>query len=410
MAKVAVIGLTPFYMYGEKYNKNDLVNFKRNLYSTNHGACFISKSLIEIFNADYIDFNEIKSEEFNEKNYEVCILALASMLGPNRDLYKLCEFLEKINCDSFFVSGGIDSGYQYDQNTCLHPSVIKVLEICSSNNKWIGVRGFISSLLVAKYGFKNVATIGCPTMFSKDITFINNSKKVDINKMVFPFFPTTFIKTFRCLDDVKLIGQDCIDHEVFRSKTERKKVFLDKSNFSFYRNFYEYNNFDNLVKKNLVVFDKYSEWYRFISNQEAILSARLHANICGLVNGKKSLLIKYDNRCRELIDYFKIPSIDVNEIKSKINLEDKFNNFDFHTYNNNLLIVRERWHNFLIKNNLHRYLKNTNIEKNSNFNFASFENEANIYATISKNLPTVLKQTKIEKLKKFIKRILRSNN
>ena len=66
----------------------------------------------------------------------------------------------------------------------------------------------------------------------------------------------------------------------------------------------------------------------------------------------KILIIKYDNRCRELIDYFKIPSINVNEIKSKINLEDKFNNFDFHTYNNNLLIVRERWHNFLIKNNL----------------------------------------------------------
>ena len=100
--KAMVIGLRPEYLYPGK-----LSEWKKNntYYAANMGASLISNAIVRQFSADYVDdFSDVSGLK---NKYDVCILALATHIHPNRDVSMYADFVEQLDIKTIVISAGI---------------------------------------------------------------------------------------------------------------------------------------------------------------------------------------------------------------------------------------------------------------------------------------------------------------
>jgi len=144
-----VIGIRPDYSYAgstEAWYRNNTY------YSANMGACFISRTLLRQFNADYVDdFSDLRSLR---DTYDVCLLALSTHIHRRRDVSFYVDLLEQLDMPTFAVSLGIED-YRAESHMdefVLDSSVKRLLDIVSSRSRWIGVRGPHSAAALIRNG------------------------------------------------------------------------------------------------------------------------------------------------------------------------------------------------------------------------------------------------------------------
>lgn len=377
-SKILVVGLTPEY-YSSSVSMA-VSDYQASMRSTNMGACFITRSLVSIFNADYLDIASDYNISDIRNNYDVCIVALASHLGPSRNVSQLVKFLKSADLRTVFLSGGLDAGQ--DGSDEVHQSVKELLDLCSVDNQWIGVRGSASALYLHRQGVENVVPIGCPTMYSKyfgEISPLQTDSKEDI---AIPFHWTIAAHLMSELDEHTLVGQDVMDEE----------LFLEYKNFRISRNISErfgipqkevQSKLKYAVSKNGFFPESYEAWYDKIGSQKALLSGRLHAAICGLTQGVPTVLSYWDLRTREIVDYFKLPSVSGEEVR-KLGSLSALKRADFESFNQRQKVCWGRWSEFLSQNNidLNGNIENTPFSSVSNFN-ASFKNDNDLLKTAS---------------------------
>lgn len=339
-----VIGLTPEYIY------NAPSDYAQKLYSTNHGAAFITRSIMKIFNGDYIDINE--SHDFNElKNkYSSCIIATASQLGPERDLSKLVNFIEKLDIKTFFLSGGVDAGGKYCINYKLHPSIIRLLDLCTVDETWIGVRGDLSAYYLHKHGYKTAVPIGCPTIYSNGLLEHNYSLDTKITSLGVPFHWALVSAFIGKNTQYDFIGQDEFDEELFKGNISGSVVSKICKVFKMQKK----EVFDGIMHSigpNSIFPESYSDWYSIIGEKDRILSGRLHANICGLTQGIPSVLVPWDMRTYELVDYLSLPHVSWETLRSSTT-KDIFEVADFDNFKTRIKKCYENWVSFNKSNGL----------------------------------------------------------
>ena len=373
--KVLVVGLTPNY-YSTAVRRA-VSDYQASMRSTNMGASFITNSIVSIFDADYLDISSDFDMSKIRNHYDVCIISLASHLGPSRDVSQLVEFIKNVDLRTVFLSGGLDAG-QNGSDT-IHHSIKELLNLCSTDNQWIGVRGAASALYLHRQGVKNVVPIGCPTMFSKYSGEIVPSGIESNSDIAIPFHWSIAGSLLKELDEHILIGQDVMDEELFvegeglrisqnisarfgvPQKEVQKKLESAISSVGFFPNSYE-------------------AWYEKIGSQKALLSGRLHAAICGLTQGVPTTLTHWDLRTHELVDYFKLPSISGEQIRD-LGALSAFKKADFDSFNQRQKFCWGRWSEFLAQNNI---AVNNDCEKNATLSFkTALEHDNEILQTAS---------------------------
>jgi len=344
--KVLVVGLTPEY-YSSSV-RTAVSDYQASMRSTNMGASFITRSIISIFGADYLDI----ASEFDvtkiRNNYDVCIVSLASHFGPNRNVSQLVKFLKSVDLRTVFLSGGLDAGQDGSNN--VHGSVRELLELCSVDNNWIGVRGAASALYLHRQGIENVVPIGCPTMYSNFAGEIQPSGIESPRDIAVPFHWSIAVNLLDELCDHRLIGQDVMDEELF---LENKSARLSRNiseHLGISKNEAQ-SKLEYAVSSGGFFPESYQAWYQEIGNQKALLSGRLHAAICGLTQGVPTVLSSWDIRTREIVDYFKIPSASGEQIRKEGSLS-AFMNADFEGFNERQNVCWGRWSEFLNQNNI----------------------------------------------------------
>src|SRR5690606_21682843 len=118
--RTMVIGLGPEYNYD--INNHEVWSNDSTKYASNHGASFISRTLIDYFNADYIDdFSQVSKYK---DNYDLCVIAFATHITEKRDVSRYAEFIKALQIKTVAFSLGIQdySGSLYIVNT-IHPSL-----------------------------------------------------------------------------------------------------------------------------------------------------------------------------------------------------------------------------------------------------------------------------------------------
>lgn len=243
---------------------------------------------------------------------------------------------------------GLDAGQNGSDD--IHRSVKELLDLCSADNQWVGVRGYASALYLHRQGIDNVVPIGCPTMFSRYSGEIFPSGTETKNDISVPFHWSIAGNLMSELGEHTLIGQDVIDEE----------LFLKGKSFRISQNISErfgiplkevQHKLECAVSRRGFFPGSYEAWYEKIGAQEALLSGRLHAAICGLTQGVPTVLAHWDLRTHEIVDYFKLPSVTGDEIRELGSLS-AFKTADFGRFNNRQKICWSRWNEFLNQNKI----------------------------------------------------------
>jgi hypothetical protein len=347
MSKTMVVGLTPEYV---TYENNSSSDYASKLHSTNHGAAFITRSIMKIFDGDFIDINE--EHDFNElrNKYSNCVVATASQLGPERDLSKLVNFIEKVDLKTFFLSGGVDAGGKYGINYRLHPSLIRLLDICSSNGSWIGVRGDLSAYYLHKHGYKSCVPVGCPTIYSNGLLDYDYEYPSNNENMGVPFHWAISAALINKGEKYNYIGQDIFDDELFKGNLAGSVV--SKIAKVFKKPYKEISEgVMNSISSASVFPATYFDWYDLIGKQQKILSGRLHANICGLTQGVPSILVPWDMRTYELVSYLELPHVSWETLRDS-DLNDVFKHVDFEGFKKRIKNCYANWISFNEENGL----------------------------------------------------------
>lgn len=397
---VLVVGLTPEYYSSSVANA--VSDYQATMRSTNMGASFITRSIVSIFNATYIDIASDFDISELRNNYDVCIVSLASHLGPSRDVSILVRFLKQLDIKTVFLSGGLDAGQTGSDN--IHKSVRELIDLCSHDTQWIGVRGAASALYLHRQGINNVVPIGCPTMYSNFPGEINSPNIQSKSDIAVPFHWSIAANLLDELEEHFLVGQDCMDEE----------LFLAKNNSRISRNISRYLGLPQkqvqqkqarALSSKAHFPNSYEDWYETIGNQSALLSGRLHAAICGLTQGVPTVLSSWDIRTKEIVDYFKIPNASGETIREQGSVF-AFNSANFDEFNERQKVCWGRWLEFLKQNGIDSEKNESNNKVVPEISLEnSLHNDNDLLSTASYLRPQDKSKKFIRRSLQFIKRI-----
>lgn len=346
--RIMVVGLNPEYSSEISYS-GDLALTRRHLRSTNMGAALITRSILDIYGGAFVNYLNPGDISNLRQRFDIVVVALASHLGPTRDVSELVKFVKRLGLRAFFVSGGLDANFSGDRR--LSPSMVELLKTCSESDQVLGVRGYASAQYLVRNGFRNVVAVGCPTMFSGDLVKIRRGFEGISGKDLGVPFHWSLLRIFgpEELSSLNLIGQDWTDECIFqpsgkgrraRSHVKSIKKKLDRVGTKLGQN--------DLKKvsssKSAMMPDDFSSWVEAITSKKALLSGRVHASLLGLSVGLPTTLVPWDLRSKEIASYFSIPTL--GERDKSGTLANELRELSFSAFNKKQPLLRKRWVDF----------------------------------------------------------------
>lgn len=397
-----VIGLGPEYNY--VVEDHNIWNQDNTTYASNHGASLISRTLIELFDADYVnDFSDVDSLR---ATYDLCIISFATHVTSWRDVSRISDFVEHLNIKTVAFSLGIqDNSTSTTEFAVIHPSLKRLIQFCIKKSGYVGVRGPHTKVALVKSGidFDKIIEIGCPTLYRD----LNPDLRVDFNSE-FSSPKVVFQRTMaklngKILSDVELIGQDYLDEVVFDSTVPASQVMKE-------RVLIDYSNAKNgaLTLKNIELngfFTRdFDNWYNRIGDADFVYGARLHGCITAILQGVPALMLARDIRVVEIAEFFNIPYIKYKDVRD-MSKDELFARVDYSEFNSS---YKDKLSNFLFllkeMGVLENLAKNKSVE---NLEIKKLPTDNSVYFDIMlKEIGSLKKQfSKHNKLYKAFKKI-----
>lgn len=369
MKKVMVIGLSPEYNYPGDYDKWSSENTR---YASNHGASLISRTLIKMFDADYIDdFSRV--EEYRRK-YELCILAFATHITDWRDVKPYADFVEELDIPTAAFSLGIQD---YVGNAgsvrSVHPSMLRILKHVSNTTGLIGVRGFYTASLLYKEGFNNVVPVGCPTLFGPLSQNFGVENRSNYSKPLNVFHRTLSDVTEKLISGIPLLGQDFLDEAVFTDRLSGDKKLVHAETQRYRGHAHGQTALDNIKLNGEFVWD-FDSWFQRIGQADFVFGPRLHGCIAAIIQGIPAIMLARDIRVNEIARFFKIPVLNYGEI-SGLSVDDLFERTNYQDFNK---VYPRRYNNFiafLAECNILQYLVKKEEPRSLEFSFGDLQED-----------------------------------
>ncbi|MDF3130398.1 polysaccharide pyruvyl transferase family protein [Kiritimatiellaeota bacterium B1221] len=363
--KTMVIGLGPEYNYPKSFDVWKNANTR---YASNHGASLISKSIIDEFDADYIDdFTDIKKLR-NE--YDYCVLATSTHIHPNRDVTEYAEVIEKLDLPTLGFSLGIQDYHTNTGNiTKIHPSVVRLLKAVGDRSEFIGVRGPYTASVLYKFGFKNVVPIGCPTLYRNGDKNFKIQKKRSYNNPLVVFHHTMFKDCIDLLKSCDFLGQDYEDEMLFTDHLDDDTLLKE-----YIETKYSYGS-DNvlreLIKKRGKWVNTSSEWLDMVGKQDFVIGPRIHGCIAAITQGVPALLTPRDLRVLEFAEFYGLPYVPMSEVQ-KYSLEELYDTTNYEKFNKNFPVKYQNFLSFLSENNAPHVLNADDCTEGMTFTVRDF--------------------------------------
>jgi len=313
LKKVAVIGLGPNYNYEKDH---DVWASDSTKYASNHGASLISRTLIDMFDAEYVDVSD-GAQKVN-KRFEFCVIAFATHATTSRDVTPYAEFVEKLSIPVALFSLGIqDYSNEVGSVGPLHDSIKRVLNKVVDSTGLIGVRGFYTASLLYKNGYRNVVPIGCPTVFrNMRINFkVSDPEAGSVKNVVNVFHRTVSELGEKLLDVNTVLGQDFLDEVVFCKGYEEHPI-RNKEIREYLRSKTGSQSLEK-IKETGYFSRNFDDWFKCIGDADFVFGPRLHGCVAGLTQGVPSLMLARDLRVEEIADFYQIPCLKYSQYKGE---------------------------------------------------------------------------------------------
>lgn len=310
----------------------------------NSGNIVFCNAIKEIFDCDSIFPHELNESE----QYDNYITAAFIWIRENEDKSSFKETMKVLKDKPIIpISIGLQAD-NFDPNFTIHPSTVKIFAEMQEKSV-LAVRGNYTAEILNKHGIKNIRIIGCPSMYME----LNPYKK--ISKKPFEQLGSRVSCNYRTL--TKDLTKN--DFEIMKYLNSYATVFIEQTQNYIPSEIYHYipNEVIWLITKKLRIFFVFSDWLNLMKSFDFNIGARFHGNVVAVLTGIPALFLTIDSRTEELTDFFKLPTLNINDFDIKRPLQyyyeladytdfntafpDNFNNFLAFVKENNLKLRKE---------------------------------------------------------------------
>jgi len=280
-----------------------------------------------------LDYEKVEGMEISDisdplieyyKTFDLVVVRASNFIHNSMHWHRVFEVLERTGLPIYAVGVGGQSatGQTYE----LTGENLRLWQVVSERSKVIGVRGTFSAELLNANGIKNVAVVGCPSLFRKRDRALRIAPKAkpehvsfSIRREVDPTYAANAKDYLRIQRDFLLntMGQfdttltthgEVEEKSFFFKNAERmaaaEKAFLASGwwtpeTLTEMRRLYE----------NQFFFLRVEDYDAFITSQDFAIGYRVHGVLPALASGVPGLLVRYDSRSAELADSLDLPSI-----------------------------------------------------------------------------------------------------
>ncbi len=310
----------------------------------NTGNQVFREALRKELNIDFVSMDDIRSNKVKPK--AIVTTDLIWILPDSNYDYLISRINELGDIPVVPIGVGLQAS-EYDKDFKLSQSAQRVLKMLEERVV-IGCRGEYTAAVLEKYNIKNIQLIGCPSLYYK------GSKGFSIRRN------DTDIKNVVC-NFRSLCGTLSKKEKRFLSWcTTGNYTFIEQTSQPFRietvegdRAYFEY------VSKwihNKKVFFELDSWQECIKKHDFSIGGRFHGNILALWNSIPALFVTVDSRTREMIDFFKLPYIEMEEFDWEKPIEYYYDLADYSQFNKEYRQKYENYVEFLKKNDIEEYL------------------------------------------------------
>lgn len=231
----------------------------------------------------------------------------------------------------------------FDSDFKLNNSVKKVLSSIQERAV-IGVRGEYTAEVLNKHGIRNIEIIGCPSLYYEDTPNFkinrttNSIQRVSVNFRTFYGLLSKEEKHFLTYCANK--GYDFIEQTEYEFSQENAE---DIAYFNYV------SKWINSKKK---IFFDINEWKHFLADFQFSMGLRFHGNVVALWNRIPSLFFVIDSRTEELVRYFDLPFIKLQDFDDGKPIEYYYELADYEMFNKTYRKKYLKYQEFLRKNNI----------------------------------------------------------
>lgn len=308
----------------------------------NSGNQVFYEALKKNLNLTVMPFNEYVNIQDDHKTNKVVTTDLI-WINENSNFDYLYNQLSKMKYQSMIpISVGLQA-HTYTKDFKLNDSVMRVLSAIQER-AIIGVRGDYTASILEKHGITNFEVIGCPSMYYW------GSKNHQIKKR--EITPENVVVNFRTF-----YGQLNREEKHFLSyAANRKYSFIEQTKYDLMWDNVRDTKYYEYVSKWLArykkIFFSVSEWQQYMVNKDFSMGARFHGNVVALWENVPALFIAIDSRTEELIRYFNLPYIKMDEFDDRKPIGYYYDLADYTTFNKEYGQKYMKYQEFLKKNGL----------------------------------------------------------
>ncbi|RDG39996.1 polysaccharide pyruvyl transferase family protein [Streptomyces corynorhini] len=319
---------------------------QQDLIGTNSGNLLFSDAAHKILLTDRTevtsnglrtDSSAKRSQQINEE-YDVFVVPLANAFRPTfrPALDRLSALIEQLTIPVVVLGVGAQAGDDYDTERlqAIEPSVKRFMRAVLERSASVGVRGELTASYLRELGFREVETIGCPSMFLHGDTFPR------------PRDPAPFSADSRIAINLSaqanrvgdLVGLARNAHERFPLLTYYAQNLVDAETLFWGDTSAASGDHDALPRrlthpllrenKVRVPLDPRT-WLDELSTYDFSYGTRIHGNIAALLAGTPAVVLAHDSRTLELCRYFGIPHRMLAGLPADIHPEELYTQADF---------------------------------------------------------------------------------
>lgn len=339
----------------ETLDKNPIGNNSGNLMFAAAAHKLLSTSDTEVIPTT-LNYGLWNADRVNEE-FDAFVLPLANAFRPKfeEELLTITGLIEKLKIPVIMLSGGAQLGLDGNGSELagMQDTIKRFGRAVLDRSSQLSVRGDTTRKYLNSLGFKDVLTIGCPSMclwgpghqvhkpadvLGEDARVVYNVETgrdflegfVDFNE---GRHPLTYVGQDRKTLEMMLWGRDAfargrdprlplsVEHQQFTSGTAR--FYLDS--------------------------------YRWIEEMKSVdysVGPRIHGNIASVLAGTPATVIAHDSRTAELSDYHGIPYKYAEEITNSTDIGQLYAEADFEKFNSGQEERFGRVASFLAENDL----------------------------------------------------------
>lgn len=304
----------------------------------NTGNCVHFKALRESIFADSVDlfYQDITILE----SYDTIISPQFICISQNTNLHRYWEIVQAIKIPIVPISIGLVHTEKIT-NFSLSEEAIAIFRYISDNCNVIGVRGEYTAEILAQYGIKNTQIIGCPSLYYpylrqgfSPVSKNDTSLKTIVNSALNGTFPNE-AEWFQYISSLNL---------PFVEQYTNADIWLERLGEN-----YKYHEY---LTNNSNMFYSIAQLESHVRNFNFSIGMRFHGNIVPLWNNIPALFLTHDTRTTEMVEFFKLPHINIKDFDSSKPLEHYYELADYTEFNKIMPKHLQEYKNFLSINGI----------------------------------------------------------